>query len=49
LLRSFLEEMEYARKKRSGKLIELLKERGFYPYSDLDRNPLHKLASHKSC
>jgi hypothetical protein len=40
--------MEMQEKNGSGKLIELLKERGFYPYSDLDRNLLHKLASHKS-
>lgn len=39
-LEVFRSEMEFARKNGSGKLIELLKEKGFYPYSDLDRNPV---------
>lgn len=36
-LEVFRDEMEYARKNGSEKLIGLLKENGFYPYSDLDR------------
>ncbi|CAM4277868.1 suppressor of fused domain protein [Flavobacterium terrigena] len=36
----FRSEMEFARKNGSAKLIELLKEKGFYPYSDLDRTPV---------
>lgn len=39
-LEVFRSEMEFARKNGSGKLIELLKEKGFYPYSDLDREPV---------
>ena len=39
-LEVFRSEMEYARKNGSGKLIELLKENGIYPYSDLDRKPV---------
>ena len=39
-LEVFRSEMEFARKNGSGKLIELLKEKGFYPYSDLDRDPV---------
>jgi len=31
------DEMEYARVNGTGKLIEVLKEKGYYPYSDLDR------------
>ena len=30
-------EMEYAMKNGTGKLIEKLKGKGYYPYSDLDR------------
>lgn len=33
-------EMEYARRHGGGKLIQLLKVRGYYPYSDLDRDPV---------
>lgn len=36
-LEVFRSEMEFARQNGSGKLIELLTEQGFYPYSDLDR------------
>lgn len=39
-LEVFRSEMEFARKNGSSKLIELLKEKGFYPYSDLDRDPV---------
>lgn len=39
-LEVFRSEMEFARKNGSGKLIELLKEKGFYPYSDFDREPV---------
>ncbi len=31
------DEMEYAMENGTGKLIEKLKEKGFYPYSDMDR------------
>ena len=37
-LEVFRNEMDFARKNGTGKLIELLKEKGVYPYSDLDRN-----------
>lgn len=33
-------EMEYARHNGGGKLLAILKQRGFYPYSDLDRDPV---------
>ena len=33
-------EMEFARKKGSEKLLNLLKESGYYPYSDIDRDPV---------
>lgn len=39
-LEVFRSEMEFARKNGSEKLINLLKEKGIYPYSDLDRNPV---------
>lgn len=39
-LRVFRSEMEYARKNGSEQLLELLKEQGYYPYSDLDRDPV---------
>lgn len=39
-LEVFRSEMEFARNNGSAKLIELLKDKGFYPYSDLDRNPV---------
>jgi len=39
-LEVFRSEMDFARKNGSSKLINLLKEKGFYPYSDLDRKPV---------
>jgi hypothetical protein len=36
----FRSEMEYAREAGGSELIEMLKEKGCYPYSDLDRKPL---------
>ena len=33
-------EMEYAMKNGSSGVIEKLKEKGYYPYSDLDRDPV---------
>ena len=36
----FRSEMEFARENGAEELIERLKERGFYPYSDLDREPV---------
>lgn len=39
-LEVFRSEMEFARKNGSEKLIQLLKEKEIYPYSDLDRNPV---------
>jgi hypothetical protein len=36
----FLQEMEYSRKHGSARLLHKLKEEGFYPYSDLDREPV---------
>ena len=39
-LEVFRSEMEFARKNGSGELINLLKEKGFYPYSDLNRKPV---------
>ena len=39
-LEVFRSEMEFARNKGSEKLIELLKAKGYYPYSDLDREPV---------
>ena len=36
----FRSEMEYAMKNGSAELIRLLKEKGYYPYSDLDREPV---------
>jgi hypothetical protein len=32
--------MEFARDKGGSVLIELLKQNGHYPYSDLDREPV---------
>lgn len=37
-LEVFRSEMEFARANGSEKLIDLLKEKGFYPYSDLNRD-----------
>ncbi|MGV8993502.1 MAG: suppressor of fused domain protein [Flavobacterium sp.] len=39
-LEVFPSEMEYARKNGSEKLLDLLKEKSIYPYSDLDRDPV---------
>lgn len=36
----FRSEMEFAMRFGSGVLLEKLKKSGFYPYSDLDRNPV---------
>lgn len=40
LIEVFRSEMEYARRKGGEKLIERLKAKGVYPYSDLDRKPV---------
>jgi hypothetical protein len=39
-LEIFRSEMDIARKNGGGILIEKLKQHGFYPYSDLDREPV---------
>ena len=36
----FRSEMDYARQNGSDKLFKILKEKGIYPYSDLDRKPV---------
>lgn len=36
----FRSEMEFARKNGSSELLSLLREKGYYPYSDLDREPI---------
>ena len=36
----FRSEMDYARQNGSDELFKILKEKGIYPYSDLDRNPV---------
>jgi len=36
----FRSEMEYAMEKGSQALFKILKEKGYYPYSDLDREPV---------
>lgn len=36
----FRSEMEYAMENGSSKLFKKLKEKGYYPYSDLDREPV---------
>lgn len=36
----FRSEMEYARQNGSDELFKILKEKGIYPYSDLDREPV---------
>ncbi len=36
----FRSEMEFARQNGSGELFKILKEKGHYPYSDLDRDPV---------
>jgi hypothetical protein len=38
----FREEMEYAMANGTGKLIEKLKRKGYYPYSDLNRESVIK-------
>lgn len=40
VIQIFRSEMEYARNHGGAKLIERLKTRGHYPYSDLDREPV---------
>jgi hypothetical protein len=40
LIEIFRSEMEYARKFGGAKLIKRLKDEGYYPYSDLDREPV---------
>jgi hypothetical protein len=39
-LEVFRSEMEYARQHGSEELLHLLKQKGYYPYSDLDREPV---------
>jgi len=39
-LEIFRSEMEFARQNGGSNLIALLKQNGFYPYSDLDRTPV---------
>ena len=39
-LEIFRSEMEFARENGSPELFKLLKEKGYYPYSDLDRVPV---------
>jgi hypothetical protein len=39
-LEVFRSEMEYARQHRTTSLLELLKEHAYYPYSDMDRQPV---------
>ena len=39
-LEVFRSEMEYAMKHGSAAVLEKLKEKGYYPYSDLDRDPV---------
>ena len=36
----FRSECEYARENGSDKLVKLLKGKGYYPYSDMDRSPV---------
>ena len=40
IIEIFRSEMDYARKHGGAELIERLKAKGHYPYSDLDRNPV---------
>lgn len=40
LIEIFRSEMQYARDKGGAKLIQRLKAKGYYPYSDLDRKPV---------
>lgn len=39
-LQVFRSEMEFARKNGSVELFKILKQAGYYPYSDLDRQPV---------
>lgn len=36
----FRSEMDYARQNGSDELFKIFKEKGLYPYSDLDRDPV---------
>lgn len=40
IIEVFRSEMDFARKKGGAELIELLKAKDYYPYSDLDREPV---------
>jgi hypothetical protein len=40
IIEIFRSEMEYARSNGGAALIERLKKKGYYPYSDLDREPV---------
>lgn len=40
IIEIFRSEMEYARKNGGARLFELLRAKGHYPYSDLDRDPV---------
>jgi hypothetical protein len=40
LIQVFRSEMEYARRNGGARLLKLLKDKGHYPYSDLDRKPV---------
>lgn len=40
LIEVFRSEMQYARKHGGAQLLELLKAKGHYPYSDMDREPV---------
>ena len=42
IIEVFRDEMEYAMQNGTGKLIEELKDKGYYPYSDLDRESVLK-------
>ncbi len=42
IIEVFRDEMEYAMQNGSGLLLEKLKEKGYYPYSDLDRESVLK-------
>jgi hypothetical protein len=37
----FRSEMEYAMKNGSASVLKAMKEKGFYPYSDMDRQPVY--------
>jgi len=40
IIEIFRSEMDYARENGGGQLIQMLKDAGHYPYSDLDREPV---------